>query len=78
MIFPAFQWQNGRARLTIGQRMAREHSSWLTRILRGRAAMPRIPVRRISEGGFAQLMSTPSGRARAERWWERTLERVED
>jgi hypothetical protein len=63
--------------------MVREHSQWLSRMLRlgkGRAARqpPRIPVRRVSEGGYSKLMSTPSGRHRAERWWLRTLEQMKD
>ena len=44
---------------------------------RGRS-LPRIPVRKVSEGGFARLMSTPAGRYRAERWWERTLDNLGD
>ena len=82
MIFPAFRWTRDRSPLPISSRMIREHSAWLTRMLRGaggrKARAPRIPVRRVSEGGFARLMSTPAGRYRAERWWERTLEKIRD
>ena len=81
MIFPAFRWFGERSRLPIAVRMVREHSLWLSRMLRGRRGTrqpPRIPVRRVSEGGFSKMMSTPAGRHRAERWWERTLERMKD
>jgi hypothetical protein len=82
MLFPQFR-RHGR--ISAAQRMIIEHSRWLTRMLslefweklRG-GGMPRIPVRKVSEGGFARLMSTPAGRYRAERWWERTLEQLDD
>ena len=80
MIFPVFRWFGGTARLDAGRRMIREHSAWLTRMLgrRRTRGIPRIPVRKVSEGGFSKLMSTPNGRFRAERWWERTLQSLED
>jgi len=53
--------------------MIRTHSRWLTHaVLRG-ASVPRIPTRRVSHGGFSHMMSTPSGRARAQQWWTGTL-----
>lgn len=80
MIFPAFRWFGERSPLPAGLRMIREHSAWLTRMLgrSGDRRVPRIPVRRVSEGGFAKMMSTPAGRHRAERWWDRTLEKIRD
>jgi hypothetical protein len=57
-----------------GERMIREHSRWLSCAIRRGAAVPRIPVRRVAEGGFARLMSTPGGRQRAQRWWASALE----
>ena len=80
MIFPVFRWFGEQARLDAGRRMIREHSAWLTHMLgrRTTTSIPRIPVRKVSEGGFSGLMSTPGGRFRAERWWERTLRRVGD
>jgi hypothetical protein len=83
MIFPVFRWFGDRSPLSASARMIREHSAWLTRMLRDGSARvgripPRIPVRRVSEGGFSRLTSTPTGRSRAERWWERTLERLDD
>jgi hypothetical protein len=55
-------------------RMIRAHSRWLTRALRRRFHVPRIPVRKVSDGGFTALMSTHSGRRRAAEWWEAALE----
>jgi len=79
MVFPTFHVFRDRLGLPVGVRMIREHSAWLNRMLVGsgrRTHLPRIPVRKVSEGGFTTLMSTPAGRYRAERWWERTLEKV--
>lgn len=58
-------------------RMIREHSRWLTRAVRGNRSYPRIPVRRVSDGGFARLMSTRQGRRYAEQWWAGTLEKID-
>jgi len=54
--------------------MIGEHSAWLSDALAGNRRPPRIPTRKVSEGGFAGLVNTPGGRYRAERWWDRTLE----
>lgn len=80
MIFSAFPWLGDSSRLPADVRMVRDHSAWLSRVLRGeaRSCAPRIPVRRVSEGGFSRMTSTPSGRYRAERWWERALEGMDD
>lgn len=56
--------------------MVRYHGRWLTEALRQPGAMPRIPLRAVSRGGFAALLARPDGRDRAERWWEEALERV--
>ncbi len=59
------------------ERAIREHSSWLTRAVAawksGQDTTPRIPVREVSEGGFSELVASPTGRAWADRWWESTL-----
>jgi len=55
-------------------RMIRIHSLWLTRALRRRIRAPRIPVRKVADGGFTSLMSTHSGRRRAADWWETALD----
>jgi hypothetical protein len=57
--------------------MIREHSTWLSRAL-GRGRMPaRIPVRRVSEGGFRRLMASETGRRIAWDWWQATLDRLD-
>ena len=80
MIFPAFRFTRDGFGIPASLRMIAEHSPWLSRMLGGRRRkrIPRIPVRKVSEGGFSKLISTPSGRYRAERWWEKTLEKIRD
>ena len=79
MVFHAFRpLRSVLARLSISQRMILQHARWLTWAMQSDLPQPRIPVRKVSDGGFAKLMSSPSGRRRAERWWDRALERVED
>lgn len=64
--------------LSLGERARRHHERWLTGALTGRIGPhPRIPTRRVSEGGFDRQMADESGRARAERWWDLALMRVE-
>ncbi len=61
-----------------GEAARRAHSAWLTHALASGRAYPRIPVRRVDEGGFAVLMQTQYGRQVAEAWWTLALEQVED
>jgi hypothetical protein len=78
MVFHGFHpFRDPRKRLSLRQRMILQHAHWLGWALRENPPLPRIPVRKVSEGGFARLMSTPAGRYRAERWRERTLARVD-
>jgi hypothetical protein len=53
------------------------HERWLNRALSAGASVPRIPLRRVADGGYAELSSTPTGRAHAALWWDRALSRVE-
>lgn len=73
MRFPFFRRKK---RLTARQRMILEHTLWLNRAVRRPQQYPRIPVRRVSEGGFAGLMTRPTGRRIAFDWWKTALERV--
>jgi hypothetical protein len=66
------------AGLPPGERMIQEHSIWLTAALTTARPVPRIPTLRVSDGGFARLMTLPAGRYRAERWWEGTLQALGD
>jgi hypothetical protein len=61
-----------------GERMILEHSIWLSAALATARPVPRIPTLRVSDGGFARLMTLPAGRYRAERWWEGTLQALGD
>jgi hypothetical protein len=56
--------------------MILEHARWLSWAVRRGRHMPRIPVRKVSEGGFARLMTTRRGRQLAADWWEDALEKA--
>lgn len=56
--------------------MIRETSAFLSWALAQGADMPRIPRRRVSEGGFAGLMQVPGARAAAAAFWERAFSRM--
>jgi hypothetical protein len=58
--------------------MVRYHETWLAQALRGRRAAPRIPVRRVSDGGFDALRASKQGRADAAAWWAAALARMGD
>jgi hypothetical protein len=71
-------WNRLYARLmTPGQVARHAHSAWLTRALASGRAYPRIPLKRVADGGFERVMRQPSGPAQAERWWRIALERVD-
>jgi hypothetical protein len=61
-----------------GEAARRLHSSWLSRAIRREKSYPRIPIRRVDQGGFDALMGTSYGRACAEAWWMMALEQVDD
>lgn len=54
------------------------HERWLDRAIRAGKRYPRIPTREVSEGGFSAVMSTPTGRGEAERWWSGLFDAVDD
>lgn len=64
--------------LTRAEIIRRAHERWLTRALKSGRSYPRIPVRRVDEGGFSSLMEHPAGRLMARAWWEAALEHVPD
>jgi hypothetical protein len=53
------------------------HSVWLTKALQRGSRPPRIPTRKVEDGGWAKLMETPEGRAWAEEFWQGALEHPE-
>ncbi len=63
--------------MTAGERARLLHSRWLTQALRSDREFPRIPLRRVEEGGWETLLAKPKGRGVAERWWRRALRWVE-
>jgi hypothetical protein len=56
----------------------RVHEAWLNRAISSGREYPRIPLRRVDQGGFERLMQRPGGPALAEMWWTAALERVDD
>ena len=57
-----------------GERVRRALERWLNHALTlPDGCFPRIPLRRVSEGGFESLR-TRRGRRIAERWWGKALE----
>lgn len=69
----------GRRRDTTAELFRRQHSSWLTRAFRRpEGSVPRIPVRRVDEGGYSTMLNRPGGRERAAMWWTLALDRVDD
>jgi hypothetical protein len=54
--------------------MRRLHSAWLTAAFKRGSRPPRIPVRKVSDGGWGSMMETPEGRAWAEEFWQGVLE----
>lgn len=73
-------WNPFRAKqvLAAGRKARLLHSAWLTRAVREDRVYPRIPARRVDEGGFAELLSTQEGRVVVDWWWEHTLSQVDD
>lgn len=60
--------------------MIEQTSAWLTWALKEDIPVPRIPRRRVSEGGFSELLRLPGARAAVNHWWIKTfdwLERVQ-
>lgn len=57
--------------LWAGEKARRVHSRWLSDAIAHRVpTYKRIPVRKVSEGGFAPVMATTEGREWADGWWE--------
>lgn len=54
--------------------MIAETSAFLTWALSGDRGLPRIPRRRVDQGGFSQFVRQPGVRALIDRWWSRTLD----
>ena len=59
------------------ERFRAEHSRFLTFALRWPSRYPRIPTKRVSDGGFERLLARRSGREWADRWWTTAMDRVD-
>ncbi|MDX1564692.1 MAG: hypothetical protein R3236_04755 [Phycisphaeraceae bacterium] len=72
MIFPFGKrepsWYDDRRK-----RMIAETSAWLTWAMRNQKAMPRIPTRPVSRGGFSKMLKNSGARAAVDHWWSKTI-----
>jgi hypothetical protein len=57
--------------------MIAETNAFMDWALRDGCSMPRIPRRRVDQGGFSELMRRPLARIMATHWWQRALERID-
>lgn len=60
------------------EQMRQAHSHWLTGALASDRVYPKIPLRRVADGGFSGLISSPAGRRWADLWWNAALDRVDE
>lgn len=56
--------------------MIDETSRFLSWALASQEDVPRIPCRRVDQGGFSQILRKPGARAAAAHWWYRALDRI--
>lgn len=80
-------WKSAWGRMELGARARREHELWLTQALgadRFRResegfgpTRPRIPTRKVSEGGFDLVRDDSSARRWADHWWAATFDRMD-
>ena len=55
------------------QQMIDETGEFLTWAMREGRELPRIPRRRVDQGGFAELLRRPMARLVVAHWWHRVL-----
>jgi len=56
------------------RRMIAETSAFLTWALENNIEVPRIPRRRVDEGGFTRILKHPGAKTAVNWWWSRTLD----
>ncbi len=56
------------------ERWIHQHSAFLNAALSGKITPPRIPRRRVDDGGFTDYIRRPGVRALMNNWWTRILE----
>lgn len=59
------------------QMMIDQTGAWLTWALDNDVQTPRIPTRRVDEGGFGILRQIPGARVAFARWWAETINYLE-
>ena len=59
------------------RQMIAETNAFLDWALGEGQCLPRIPRRRVDQGGFAEVMRRPLARIVTTHWWRRALERVD-
>ena len=57
--------------------MIRETEAYLTWALAEERHLPRIPRRRVDQGGFTGLLAMPKARSIVNHWWGWALEKAE-
>ncbi len=57
-------------------RMIRQTNAFLTWAMAEPRDLPRIPRRKVSQGGFNLMLRQPGARAAIDRWWRRVLELI--
>ncbi len=60
------------------RRAIAETSAFLSWALRTDQPLPRIPRRRVDQGGFAQMLKCPLAGKIILYWWDQALNRVRD
>lgn len=73
-----WSWLTRKSPEARAEAMRRTHSRFLSAAILSAEHFPRIPVRRVDQGGFAPLMSRPRGRAAAAAWWTRAFKGMPD
>ncbi|MEO1235635.1 MAG: hypothetical protein AAFX76_02480 [Planctomycetota bacterium] len=66
----------GRAPRDARQKAIAETSAFLSWALAEERNLPRIPRRKVAQGGFAKLLDRPMAKVAVTHWWGRALEKV--
>ena len=59
-------------------RMIAETSAFLTAALNGKLRVGPIPRRRVSKGGYEEMLARPGGRAAVNHWWGMAMKKAEE
>ena len=63
--------------LDAGARFRAVHSGFLTRALKFKIRYPRIPAKRVDQGGYSGLLKLPEHEKRSALWWGIAMERMD-